>query len=254
MATPRLHSLALALLTALAVFTASGVVSAQDSQNDWQVRFEGELLDENQRPISGVFPMTFKVYSTEEASQPSWSEEQFVAVHLGEYVVMLGSETALPTAIRDREVWIGITLGSLGEVVRNPKTMTPWVATAPAAAANVNSLQFADIADRALYADQANHAEDCDTLSGIGIEELNRYQELEAQIAELRQRVRELAGGNTGGGGGTIGRRTVTLEGAGGSGGHPYTYNCPPNHVAVGMTGGAGNLVDSVALICAPLE
>ena len=52
----------------------------------------------------------------------------------------------------------------------------------------------------------------------------------------------------------TIGGRSRNSETAGGTGGQPYTLRCPKGYVVTGITGGAAAFVDSVSIICSPLE
>ena len=51
-----------------------------------------------------------------------------------------------------------------------------------------------------------------------------------------------------------IGAAKRYSEQVGGTGGNPYTLQCPPGHVVTGIKGGAAAYLDSISLICSPLE
>ena len=109
------------------------------------------------------------------------------------------------------------------------------------------TVTFADVADRALFAVEADIADSCDTIGGMTLEELDRYEEVLEQIAELEAQVSRATGAQ-------LGSRTTTLERVGGSGGNPYSRSCPPGHVITGVRGGAGSLIDSIEIVCSPLQ
>lgn len=242
------------LLLATAAHAQGAQGSSGSADETITVEYHGELLDEDNQPISGIFPLAFRFYGSEEGDRPAWTERQFVSVHLGEYVVDLGTASPITRQLDGRDVFLAVELESIGEIVRHAFKVSSTAPTGPNAPIieNIETLQFAQIADRALLADRARVAEDCERLGGMTVDQLNRYDELELEIRQLRQQIQTMQTAGTGGG--TIGSRTITLEAAGGGGGTPYRYNCPPNHVAVGLSGTAGNLLDSAALICAPLE
>lgn len=245
----------LGLCLLFATATSAYAQGAGGAQEDTiSVEYHGELLDEDNEPISGIFPLAFRFYGSEDGDRPAWTERQFVSVHLGEYVVDLGTESPITKQLEGRDVFLAVELESVGEIVRHPFTVNSRTPTGPNAPIieNIETLEFAQVADRALLAERALVADDCERLGGMTVDQLNRYDQLELEIRQLRQQIQTMQTGSTGGG--SIGSRTITLEAAGGGGGTPYRYNCPPNHVAVGLSGTAGNLLDSAALICAPLE
>lgn len=47
---------------------------------------------------------------------------------------------------------------------------------------------------------------------------------------------------------------TFDLPARGGNGGQPGSLNCAPDHVAVGIYGRAGRIIDNLGLTCAPLN
>jgi len=235
-----------ALLCLFAVTLASaGAAYATDPPTmSWQ----GELVDGESAPISGVFPLTFKLYVRADSTAPMWQESRFVTVQEGMYDVQLGSLTPIPQDAVGRDLFLAVEIGTVGEVARQPVNVgfDPVPPTRDEVIASLD-VTWADLAERAVYADHARTADECSTLAGLTVDELDRFDELAAEIAELRQEVERATGAS-------IGSRTTTLERIGGAGGNPYTRTCPPNHVVVGMRGGAGALIDSIELICAPLE
>jgi hypothetical protein len=54
--------------------------------------------------------------------------------------------------------------------------------------------------------------------------------------------------------GGGLGDQRRVLDSVGGPGGSSYEKTCPPGWVVVGITGGEGRVVDSLAVICKPLK
>lgn len=210
--------------------------------------FRGELVDSASTPISGVFPLVFRLYTSAEATDAVWREERYVAVDTGMYDVLLGGVTPLPTGLAGQTMILAVDIRDGGEVTRFPLTIQP--APGPLSRAELLAtldVTFADLSDQAVLADRARVADDCVTLGGRRLEELDRFEELLTQIADLRREVDAATGP-------TIGSRTTTLERIGGAGGLAYARSCPPGHVVVGMRGGAGALIDSIELVCAPLE
>jgi len=213
-----------------------------------RVAYVGELIDESGTAISGVFPLTFKLYETERAASSVWTERHFVAVRDGAYRVALGAASPVPAALAGRDMFIAVEVGTLGELVRQPLKIVfvERPRTRDEIVASLD-LTYADVADRALIAADAERADDCTTLDGRSLADLDRYDEVLSQIAQLRDQLDGVQGARLGG-------RTTTLERAGGSGGNPYSRTCPPGHVVTGIRGGAGQLIDSIELICSPLQ
>lgn len=212
--------------------------------------YRGEVIDQESVPISGVFRLTFALYTGERAQRAIWEEAQWVAVHEGMYDVQLGTVTPLPTERLEEELWLGVRLGSSGEITRHRASLQPREPVVDEARmVEIERMSFADIADRALHAERAAFAEDCATLGGRTARELDRYD-------ELRQRIDALARdrGDAGPRGASLGRTTQTLPAIGGRGGQPYDRACPPNHVVTGARGRSGQLIDSMEFICTPLQ
>ena len=214
------------------------------------VRYSGELIDEEGKPISGVFGITFQLFETEDGAENIWSERLFVAVDLGEYTVDLGRQNALPRNLTDQRRWLSVEVDGVGELLREQIPLRAPSATPPGVPARIEELSFASLADRAVSADTARVAENAERLGGKTLEEIDRYPELYRQFMELRSQVHAIRNS----GGTRVARRTTTTEQTGGPGGAHYRITCPDGQVVIGITGRAGNVVDAIGVICAPLE
>ena len=222
--------------------------AAAQAQDGVRIAYRGEIIDDGGVPISGVFPLTFKLYRSEGGRTGFWEEAHFVSVYEGVYDVVLGNTTPIPAEHVGTDVFIAVEVGDIGEFTRHSITIVPL--TAPQTREEVIAeldITFADVADRSLFAVEATTADDCTRLGGKTLEELDRYDELLGEMAELRDRLDDVSGAQ-------LGSRTTTLERIGGSGGNSYSRTCPPGHVVTGARGGAGALIDSIELICSPLQ
>jgi hypothetical protein len=229
---------------------APGVASAPAASPAGTItfRFRGELVDQQNRPISGVFKMEFSIANDRE-SVPFWREGRYVAVQEGMYELSLGESTPLPASFEGRTVAIRTTLGS--DQPEGPPVM--WVVTAPPTRPDgglppdLRGRSFVDVADRAIEADRAIVAENCLSLGGKPAAELDKSAEFNRLLSEIRAEIRDK-------GGAKLSAETQVLERAGGPGGNPYQRQCPPNHVVTGFRGGMGNFLDSIEIVCSPIE
>ena len=89
------------------------------------VTFTGELVDGESRPISGVFPVQFRIFEAETGGDALWVEARFVSVAEGMYEVQLGANATIPADLYGRTLFVGVELGSAGEVSRTPSTTLP---------------------------------------------------------------------------------------------------------------------------------
>src|SRR5690554_2752496 len=60
-----------------------------------KILYNGHLQDGHGDPISGIFPLTFKLYKHQLAAEPIWQEKHFVAVVDGQYRLELGTNDVL---------------------------------------------------------------------------------------------------------------------------------------------------------------
>jgi hypothetical protein len=208
--------------------------------------FAGELIDAENTAISGVFRMTFHAYREPTGGTSLWQESQFVAVEGGMYSVALGEQTPWPTELNAQNLFIAVVLGG-NEISRAPTlvAISPPPRSREQIIADLD-IVYADLAERAVEAETATEADDCLRIGGLTLDEIDRYDELVEQIVGVREEVNRVTRPTMG--------RSTNLERIGGAGGLPYSRSCPPNHVVVGFRGGAGDLIDSIELICAPIE
>ena len=228
------------------ILTLLLVPALASAQAGFEFDYRGEIIDDAGTPISGVFSLTFKLY--EEGDDDSfWEEHHHVSVYEGSYDVVLGAENSVDDEQRGETVQIAVEVHEIGEFTRHDVLLAPSITQTREEVLAELDVIFADLADRSLYAVQAEEADDCTRLGGKTLEEIDRYEELIADITELRGEVDEMTGA-------ALGSRTTTLERIGGAGGNSYSRTCPPGHVVTGVRGGAGALIDSIELICSPLR
>jgi hypothetical protein len=268
-----LAGVAVALVVSLVAATAGATSPAprvpgglEGVQEPGVQAYKGKLVDESGKPISGIFPVTFKLYPGLKAKKPVWSETMWVAVDRGVYTVHLGVAKPLPARDDLNRMVLGVDVKGVGELVREPfvpADVRPPVLTAgaqktpgvpqgapipmPPQAGKSGATGAAKYADTAGYAVEADHAKNSDRLMNLTVDDIVRRAAEEG-----------------GGGGGAAAAQTGTKVrigsskryGAqvGGTGGAEYNEVCPKGYVMVGMRGAAANLVDSFQIICAPLE
>ena len=116
----------------------------------------------------------------------------------------------------------------------------------------VSEVTFAQWSEGSAFAEDARHANDCDTLQGKSLEDLmgsgGGGDVSDKMISE--HRLDQSAHHEKS----KIGTGTTNLDRVGGTGGAKYYRRCPAGQVVIGIQGGSGALIDSIELICAPLE
>ena len=227
------------------------------------VAYKGKMVDESKKPVSGVFPMTFKLYPGLASKKAMWTESMWVAVDRGVYTVRLGDRKALPKGQDLTKLTLGIEVRGVGELDRDVFVAAPVKeasATVPAGPtsagvagtgpakvpAHAGGVKYADTAG---YAVEADHAKNADRLQNLTLEDVLR-------------KVGEEGGGGGGGGAAAGGGKTVKIGTArrfgnhiGGPGGvSEYNETCPKGYIMVGIKGMNGNFLDSIQIVCAPLE
>lgn len=269
------------LFIAAALFSATPV-TAQDPGSDADsgsdtatgdpilVDYRGKLQNSKGKPISGIFHLQFNIYGAEKASNAKWSERQYVAVADGSYKVPLGRNADLTRAALQGSPWIGIELVGEGEILRDRLQITSDQvaakdgddAAAPAPpddsktkklvkkARNTDKMAFADVAERAVTADKAKRAVSAEKVGSMSAEEIERLSNL--AMERLGEHIADPQAHDASGG--NIGDKRRVLDSIGGPGGSSYETMCPPGYVVTGIQGGAGRVVDSLALICQPLK
>jgi hypothetical protein len=82
---------------------------------------------------SGVFPLTFSLYSDPYTGAPLWSEQQSVSVDAeGRYTVLLGAATPLSAGLfpSGEQRWLGVQVGDNPELPRVLLASQPYAITA----------------------------------------------------------------------------------------------------------------------------
>jgi hypothetical protein len=232
--------------------SAPGGAARAPSGPDARLVYGGRLVDGEGRPVSGIFPLTFHLYAARGARKSSWKTSLHVAVDNGVYAVELGRDKPLPKGLAVEKAEIGVALtGQRRELVREalgPKATavpaervepivitveSPMVGARPGAGGK----SYADLSGMAYEAERAKVAE---RVGGLG----------EAEIRELARAATPSSAPSRA----RIGAEKRTTDRAGGADGRPYSLTCPAGYVVTGISGGAGALVDSISLICSPLE
>ena len=208
--------------------------------------YSGTLRDENGAPLAGVFPLAFALHRTEKGRKKVWTETHWVAVDEGQYSVALGVDRKVPARLELTSLFLGVSLVGGGELVRerlserNIPGFVPggvaapeetWTTPHTAPAVGGGAVGYADRARVAAEAEQAFNSE---RIGNLTLEELDR-----------RYKTRS---------GARIGAARRVTELTGGEGGRPFELKCPKGYVAVGIRGASARLVDSLQVICAPLE
>jgi len=233
-------------LTLAPMATASAATPDPSTQ---RVVYGGRLQDAQGRPIAGIYPLTFNFYKGEKGGKATWSEAHYVAVDNGVYAVQLGGVKPFPKGMQLDKVWLGVQLSGGKEILREKFAATdaapaPQAGTAPqpsnpqtvVGAPPAKSTQ--SYAELAGYAYEAKKAETADSIGGMTGDQI---KELAKAGAANSNKVK-------------IGVAKRYTEQVGGTGGQPYTLQCPPGHVVTGIKGGAAAYLDSLTLICSPLE
>jgi hypothetical protein len=264
--------------TCFVLTTITSVGPAEAGPKDGvEIEYEGQLLDERQRPVAGVFPLEFAMFKGKKDKRPAWRETHWVSVVDGKYAVRLGATRPIRDSIAkpgDR-VYLSVqwdkseltreafeipsepaspladsapTADPTPEVVpAAPVPAEGKAVTPPAKAVYKSEAGFADVAD---YANRAGVAENADKLGGKSLTDVQKsIKDVERRLDNHRADA-DLHGG---GDGAELGSETTVMPRAGGGGGRAYVRECPPGHVVTGIRGGAGALIDSIQLVCSPL-
>ena len=113
------------------------------------------------------------------------------------------------------------------QVVQQP---APTTSIPPQKSAKSSS---SDIAERAMHAFEADHATNADKVGNLTVSDLKKM----FTPGKIK-----------------TGNRSKETEPAGGPGGKLYELECPRGYVVTGIRGGEGKYLDSISLICSPLE
>ena len=205
------------------------------------------MADDELKPISGIFKITFKLFPDISAPSEIWSEELFVSILEGRYDVTLGRVVPIGVNLDGRQLFLSAALDE------DPGERIPFAVRSADVRDDSPSgpifrgKSFADVADRALVATRAATADNCSTLGGKTAEEIDQSKELNKRVSELRESLREKSSIKLGG-------QQQVLERVGGAGGNSYQRQCPPGFVVTGFRGGQGQFLDSIEIVCNAIE
>lgn len=248
---------------------------AAGANDGLEVDYEGQLLDERQRPVAGIFPLEFAMYKGSKDKRPAWRETHWVSVVDGKYRVRLGATRTIRKTVASPgdTVYLSVKWDKAeltreafpipadsavaaaapvpeptpDPVVEDDPPPAPGKAVPPPARTVYKSeASFADVAD---YANKAGVAENAEKLGGKSLSDVQKMvKDVERRLDNHRADNDAHAGGSV-----TLGSETTVMPRAGGGGGRAYVRECPPGHVVTGIRGGAGALIDSIQLVCSPL-
>lgn len=216
-------------------------------QHNLYQRYRGELLDDASRPISGVFTMTFSFWE-HPSGPPIWRETRVVSVVDGLYDIKLGAITPMPFDLQGRvgELHVMLDADELTShafrVSLTRAELDPEVPKVPV------PVYVVELAERAMYAGHVETADDCIRLGGKRLDEIDKFDELLAEVARMRAQL------DSGTGKPKVGNKQVGLPRVGGPTGNRYAVNCPPGSVVTGAEIKGGDLIDSITPTCTPIE
>jgi len=200
------------------------------------VAHSGRMVDEAEKPMGGIFPMAFKLHPDGKSRKVIWSETHWVAVDLGTYTVRLGGKKVLPVQDVLDKAWLSVEVRGVGNVSREPWATQPAEPNAKADTATKSPGKAdAKFAETSGYATEANHAKNADKLQDMTVADI------------IRKTGQETTGVKVG----TVKRPGTKV---GGPGGRPFEETCPKGYVMTGIKGATATYLDSIQIICSPLE
>jgi len=231
-----------ALLTLAMIFATTPSIARGEKSP--RVPYNGHLQNENMGPIAGIYPIKFSLYKTRKGRRAVWSENTWVAVENGRYSVEIGGQKKLPRKLKLERLFLGVEIAGVGEILRErliPRESAfsetqptgPEVVASPAREpTSSNPTPQGSAVDVAMLAYEAEYAKNSAKLNNMDVEELKKYVYVPVKL----------------------GTNTRNTGAAGGSGGYEFNESCPRGYVVTGMRGAAGKYLDSLSLICSPLE
>lgn len=239
------------IATAAALCGAFTLADARAADPSARIVYGGKVEDAQGRPIGGIYPLTFSFYRTAKGGKALWSESHFVAVDNGVYAVELGRDKAFPKTLDFDKSFMSVSITGGKEIVREKFVSDPSLLPAPADTPAPKPIEpqvgappqpaKGTYADLAGFAYEAEKAKSADAIGGMTVADIKTLVKQAETPRETVTKVR-------------IGDAKRYTEQVGGSGGRPYTLECPPGFVVTGIRGQAAGYVDQIALICSPLE
>ncbi|MCO4760892.1 MAG: hypothetical protein KC502_05270 [Myxococcales bacterium] len=196
--------------------------------------FESRLKDENNKPVSGIFPMTFTL-RRRKGRKRIWKERHWVAVNNGRYQLQLGRRKNLPRKFDPDKTLIEVAIDGAGTVLTQVVSGEVSQVVARPAGAGRRMVKYAEKAGFAYDSEHSTVSDRVGPYTGKLLKEtINKLKKRKARIKLSRNR--------------------INLTSAGGVGGTPFEQICPPGTIMVGLRGGCGIYIDNVQVVCAPLE
>ncbi len=115
------------LFTILLACALPSFASAEESQT--VIDFNGELIDQNAAPLSGVLPLEFRIFANDKAKKPIATEKHFVSVVDGAYFVSLGESAPIKSTAET--LFVAVYLDGKELTRQQVSTQLQLVATNP---------------------------------------------------------------------------------------------------------------------------
>ncbi|MBR4985389.1 MAG: hypothetical protein IKY83_06600 [Proteobacteria bacterium] len=72
------------------------------------IDFNGEIVDQNAAPVSGVLPLEFRIFADSKAKKAIATEKHFVSVVDGSYMISLGEQAKIQTS--QKKLYVAVYL------------------------------------------------------------------------------------------------------------------------------------------------
>lgn len=216
-------SAALALFLALLGIGSGPAVGAENTG----IIYDGKLVSPEGAPIGGVFWMEFKLFPSQKDKDALWSEGMFVAVDKGAYLLELGTLSAFPQDLKLAGNWLAVSIEDV-EVSR-VQVEESWVKGQLALEENG---QAGARVEQCGICDKAELAANSRRLDGLTLKQLKSVIGKGVKPAASKR----------------------LSSAVGGTEGNMFKLECPPGHVVTGLQGTAEKGINSLILICRPLE
>ena len=195
--------------------------------------FESRLKDENNKPVSGIFSMSFALRNRK-GRRRIWKESHWVAVDNGNYALQLGRKSKLPSRFDPDKTLIEVSIDGAGVVLS--QVVSGEVSKVMALPSG--GRQIVKYAEKSGFAYDAEHATVADR---VGPYTGKLLKDTFTKLNKRKGRIK-------------LSRNRINLTSAGGVGGTPFEQVCPPGTIMVGLRGGCGIYIDNVQVVCAPME
>jgi hypothetical protein len=200
------------------------------------LQFESTLKDEDNKAISGIFPMLFELRKPS-STKAFWKEKHWIAIDNGKYALALGRLTPLPKALDAKTAVLVVTIVGAGEVMHEPLSGEP-TPDPTGGTIGTDGKRIVQYAEKSGFSYEAERAASADRIGQFTAKLLaDTLDALDKRKVKIK-----------------VSKNHVNLTSVGGAGGTPFEMVCPPGTVVVGIRGGAGIYIDNFQVVCAPLE